>query len=299
MKPGSGSGRVLGGKPEGAASERGTGTRTGTRTGTGSCSKVFLGLLSFVLLTSVVAVGFLYQRDFSQLSRQLANQTAERSQLLLRQQNLTNQRDRLDARLKAAELDLDRMRSGSVFCPAGWRRFGCSCYLLSSSMSSWEGSRAQCLLTGADLVTISSQEEMEFLDQLGAQLKVWIGLKEASRGSGWKWTDGSSPGVTFWTRQTSWTSRTQSCAAFNRGSRSWSEEWCSQLLRSVVCSSSSSGFLHVLSASLKNQNHAPSGHFTHKHLFLFGHHRRKKRFVQKMHGENSGRTLNESLLGVF
>uniref|UniRef100_A0A3P9N7I0 C-type lectin domain-containing protein n=1 Tax=Poecilia reticulata TaxID=8081 RepID=A0A3P9N7I0_POERE len=60
-----------------------------------------------------------------------------------------------------------------VFCPAGWRRFGCSCYLLSSSMSSWEGSRAQCLLTGADLVTISSQEEM-----LGAQLKVWIGLKE-------------------------------------------------------------------------------------------------------------------------
>uniref|UniRef100_A0A3P9N7J7 C-type lectin domain-containing protein n=1 Tax=Poecilia reticulata TaxID=8081 RepID=A0A3P9N7J7_POERE len=108
-----------------------------------------------------------------------------------------------------------------VFCPAGWRRFGCSCYLLSSSMSSWEGSRAQCLLTG------------EFLDQLGAQLKVWIGLKEASRGSGWKWTDGSSPGVTFWTRQTSWTSRTQSCAAFNRGSRSWSEEWCSQLLRWV------------------------------------------------------------------
>uniref|UniRef100_A0A3P9N7L2 C-type lectin domain-containing protein n=1 Tax=Poecilia reticulata TaxID=8081 RepID=A0A3P9N7L2_POERE len=98
-----------------------------------------------------------------------------------------------------------------VFCPAGWRRFGCSCYLLSSSMSSWEGSRAQCLLTGADLVTISSQEEMEFLDQLGAQLKVWIGLKEASRGSGWKWTDGT----------------------FNRGSRSWSEEWCSQLLRWV------------------------------------------------------------------
>ncbi|XP_007578563.2 CD209 antigen-like protein E [Poecilia formosa] len=216
-----------GGKPEGTSSERGTRTRTG------SCLKVFLGLLSFLLLTSVVAVGFLYQRDFSQLSRQLANQTAKRGQLLLRQQNLTNQRDRLDARLKAAELDLDRMRSGSVFCPAGWRRFGCSCYLLSSSMNSWEGSRAQCLRTGSDLVTISSQEEMEFLDQLGAQLKFWIGLKEASRGSGWKWTDGSSPGVTFWTRQTSWTSRTQSCAAFNRGGRLWSEEWCSQLLQWV------------------------------------------------------------------
>uniref|UniRef100_A0A3B3YAL2 C-type lectin domain-containing protein n=1 Tax=Poecilia mexicana TaxID=48701 RepID=A0A3B3YAL2_9TELE len=199
------------------------------------------------------------QRDFSQLSsqlsRQLANQTAERGQLLLRQQNLTNQRDRLDARLKAAELDLDRMRSGSgegsvhswildsagshlkwvfpvsawalpVFCPAGWRRFGCSCYLLSSSMNSWEGSRAQCLRTGSDLVTISSQEEMEFLDQLGAQLKFWIGLKEASRGSGWKWTDGSSPGVTD-------PGFLCSCAAFNRGGRSWSEEWCSQLLQWV------------------------------------------------------------------
>ncbi|XP_023190451.1 CD209 antigen-like protein E isoform X1 [Xiphophorus maculatus] len=227
-----------GGKPEETASEGGT--RTGTRTG--SCFKVatlFLGLLSFLLLTSVVAVGFLYQRDFSQLSRELANQTAERSQVLLMQQNLTNQRDRLDARLKAAELDLDRTRSGSVFCPAGWRRFGCSCYLLSSSLSGWESSRAQCLLTGSDLVIINSQEEMEFLDQLGAQLKFWIGLKEASRGSGWKWTDGSSPGVTFWTRQTSWRRpiRTQSCAAFNsvsvRGGRSWSEEWCPQLLQWV------------------------------------------------------------------
>ncbi|XP_027872785.1 uncharacterized protein LOC114144304 isoform X3 [Xiphophorus couchianus] len=101
-----------GGKPEETASEGGTRTRTRT----GSCFKVatlFLGLLSFLLLTSVVAVGFLYQRDFSQLSRELANQTAERSQLLLMQHNLTNQRDQLDARLKAAELDLDRTRSGS------------------------------------------------------------------------------------------------------------------------------------------------------------------------------------------
>lgn len=48
----------------------------------------------------------------------------------------------------------------SVFCPAGWRRFGCSCYLLSSSLSGWESSRAQCLLTGSDLVIINSQEEM-------------------------------------------------------------------------------------------------------------------------------------------
>uniref|UniRef100_A0A3B3UPT8 C-type lectin domain-containing protein n=1 Tax=Poecilia latipinna TaxID=48699 RepID=A0A3B3UPT8_9TELE len=108
-----------------------------------------------------------------------------------------------------------------VFCPAGWRRFGCSCYLLSSSMNSWEASRAQCLRTGSDLVTISSQEEM-----LGAQLKFWIGLKEASRGSGWKWTDGSSPGVTD-------PGFLCSCAAFNRGGRSWSEEWCSQLLQWV------------------------------------------------------------------
>ncbi|MED6283802.1 hypothetical protein CHARACLAT_012651 [Characodon lateralis] len=72
-----------------------------------------LGLLSFLLLLSVMAVSVLYQRDFSQLSRDLANQTGERNQVLMMYQNLTNERDRLGVSLKMAEHHLDQMRTDS------------------------------------------------------------------------------------------------------------------------------------------------------------------------------------------
>uniref|UniRef100_A0A3Q2PR49 CD209 antigen-like protein E n=1 Tax=Fundulus heteroclitus TaxID=8078 RepID=A0A3Q2PR49_FUNHE len=177
-----------------------------------------LGLLSFLLLTSLVAVSVLSQitfillsfvrqdhRDFSQLSRNLSNQTAERNQLLMRHQNLTPERDQLDVRLKTAELHLDHMSRNSVACPAGWRMFGGSCYFLSSSRSIWESSRRQCFTDGADLVTISSREEMvRLLKQREAAWslnvkpqKFWIGLRQMSHISGWRWTDGSSP-ETMW-----------------------------------------------------------------------------------------------------
>lgn len=210
----------------------------GTRTGSGfKAAALGLGLLSFLLLMLVVAVSALYQRDFSQLSRELANQTAERSQLLMMHQNLTDERDRLDVRLKTAELQLDRISRDSVTCPAGWKKSGCSCYRLSSSRTTWESSRSQCLRSAADLVIINDQEEMDFLNQLGVGLKFWIGLKQAPWETAWKWTDGSSPGTTYWQRRQS-SSGTQSCAAFNsfyswNSRSSWTKEICSQRLQSV------------------------------------------------------------------
>ncbi|XP_072318876.1 asialoglycoprotein receptor 2-like [Eucyclogobius newberryi] len=80
----------------------------------------------------------------------------------------------------------------SVFtesCPAGWKRFGCRCYILSQVRDNWDRSGRGCRVMGADLAVIKSQEEMMFLNKLLGE-KVWIGL---SRSSGsWSWTDGSS-----------------------------------------------------------------------------------------------------------
>lgn len=44
-------------------------------------------------------------------------------------------------------------------CPAGWRRFMCSCYLLSSESGSWTRGGQDCTNRGAHLVIIDSTEE--------------------------------------------------------------------------------------------------------------------------------------------
>ncbi|XP_038144119.1 natural killer cells antigen CD94-like [Cyprinodon tularosa] len=152
----------------------------------------FLGLLSFLLLAVVVTVSVLYQRDFNQLSGELANQTAERNYLQMMNQNLTYEKDQLEVSLKVAELNLEQMKKESVTCPVGWRKFGCRCYLLSSWKNTWEQSKYQCSRNGADLVIIKSTEEMMFLKELGDQLKFWIGLQYTTPEKGWKWVDGSS-----------------------------------------------------------------------------------------------------------
>ncbi|XP_017297159.3 oxidized low-density lipoprotein receptor 1 [Kryptolebias marmoratus] len=157
-----------------------------------------LGLLSVILLVSVVAVAVNRDRGLDQLIRDLANRTAEWKQLLARHQNLTDERNQLNISLETAEVKLDRLRKTSVTCPDGWRIFGCSCYLLSSSRSTWDSSRTRCFGERADLVTISSREEMMFLNKLGTQLKFWIGLKNNNAGNSWAWTDGRPPGTTFW-----------------------------------------------------------------------------------------------------
>ncbi|CAB1326968.1 unnamed protein product, partial [Coregonus sp. 'balchen'] len=61
-------------------------------------------------------------------------------------------------------------------CPEGWRRFGCSCYYLSTELKSWTESRQDCLERGADLVIINSEEEQAFINGFEAVTFAWIGI---------------------------------------------------------------------------------------------------------------------------
>ncbi|XP_028259724.1 CD209 antigen-like protein E [Parambassis ranga] len=184
-----------------------------------------LALLGFLLLTAVIGLAVVYNRDFNQLSRQLANQTAERLQLLDRYRNLTDERDQLESSLTAA---------GS--CPEGWRRFSCSCYFLSETLRSWQDSRQLCQQRGAELVIINSGKEMEFLKTLAEVF--WIGLHQSSVGGSWIWPDGSSPKTTYWRPGQPYHYRTKRCAAFRaeswwRTSASWNSEDCYSYLNCV------------------------------------------------------------------
>ncbi|XP_024146010.2 C-type lectin domain family 6 member A-like [Oryzias melastigma] len=206
-------------------------------------SAVVLALLSLVLLVLVVRVSVLYDRDFNQLSRELTNQTGEKNQLQNRNQNLTEEVDRLESRINRLE--------NAWICPRGWKRFGCSCYQFSTLYTTWQSSQQNCLRNQADLVIINSREEMEFLNELGVSLKFWIGLKNSM---GWKWTIDRSPTPDFWqnghpvgtNQRYQWNQLNQNsfqdyCGAFNsfkKGSfyypiKSWTSELCSTYLQSV------------------------------------------------------------------
>ncbi|XP_060904691.1 C-type lectin lectoxin-Phi1-like isoform X3 [Labrus mixtus] len=133
-------------------------------------------------------------------------------------------------------------------CPDGWRRFSCSCYLFSTSVTTWSYSKQMCQHHGADLVIINSQREMVrisfqkcvllywtfevfiiffphlkmFLNKVRAHSKFWIGLDGTSSSySSWKWADGSSLKTTYWQdghpriSNMRYVTSNQKCAAFN------------------------------------------------------------------------------------
>ncbi|XP_030598202.1 C-type lectin domain family 10 member A-like [Archocentrus centrarchus] len=204
---------------------------------------VCLGLLCFLLLTAVIAVAVKYDTVFSELSRELANHTAEKHQLLTRNQNLTDEREQLQTSLKEAAVELSRtvnnigedpshtddlMDPSKEFVLMDGRSLAAAVWL----------QLQQCLNQGANLVIITSWKEMVFLNQLGAHLKFWIGLSKSSGGS-WTWTDGRHTGTTYWKYTLSYypSRETQECAAFNSfhaGQRdSWSGETCTQYLQWV------------------------------------------------------------------
>uniref|UniRef100_A0A3B4UNU7 C-type lectin domain-containing protein n=1 Tax=Seriola dumerili TaxID=41447 RepID=A0A3B4UNU7_SERDU len=84
-------------------------------------------------------------------------------------------------------------------CPAGWRMFNGSCYLLSTQSGSWEKGREDCRARGADLVVIDSLEEQTFLDEFAAVEEFWwIGLTDRDKEGTWKWIDGTPLTQSYW-----------------------------------------------------------------------------------------------------
>ena len=75
-------------------------------------------------------------------------------------------------------------------CPHGWTRFDNYCYLVSSSIKTWDQAQAYCKSLGAGLVKINSAEENEFVLNLATKKapslkQFWIGLKWYSHDFYW------------------------------------------------------------------------------------------------------------------
>uniref|UniRef100_A0A8D3EDC7 C-type lectin domain-containing protein n=1 Tax=Scophthalmus maximus TaxID=52904 RepID=A0A8D3EDC7_SCOMX len=82
------------------------------------------------------------------------------------------------------------LRTRLKTCPDGWKRFECTCYLVSVETASWERGWQDCTSRGADLVIVDRAEEQTFLTKI-AKKDTWIGLMDRDQEGSWKWSDGT------------------------------------------------------------------------------------------------------------
>ena len=74
-------------------------------------------------------------------------------------------------------------------CPANFVVHGNSCYYTgSTSASTWQNSRSECQIMGADLVVIKSPVENQFVSSLTSGGTSWIGLRRKADNS-FYWLD--------------------------------------------------------------------------------------------------------------
>ncbi|XP_041857229.1 CD209 antigen-like protein D isoform X2 [Melanotaenia boesemani] len=171
-----------------------------------------LGLLSVCLLAGLIVLGVHYHilgeraADLFAIQDQL-NLFAIQDHLSERLQaskdnlsSLTEERNQLKANLSQLTEEMNKLKHLSKqnkTCPAGWRMFSYSCYLLSTTSGSWYKGREACRSQGADLVVIDSDEKQTFFSTF-TKKPTWIGLNDMETERTWRWVDGSPLNLTFW-----------------------------------------------------------------------------------------------------
>ncbi|XP_033992134.1 CD209 antigen-like protein E isoform X1 [Trematomus bernacchii] len=179
-----------------------------------------LGLLSVFLLAGLIGLAVHYHNsvggaaaDLSAVKANLTSVTEEKDNLTERLQARDQLINQLKANLTESLQDRDEeishmhdylnqcyrevdrlhcLNNNAKTCPEGWRKFGCSCYLLSTEKAYWEQSRDNCTAGGAHLVIIHSYEEQESISSMIKE-PTWIGMSYSDREEEgiWKWVDGS------------------------------------------------------------------------------------------------------------
>uniref|UniRef100_A0A7N8X6W8 C-type lectin domain-containing protein n=1 Tax=Mastacembelus armatus TaxID=205130 RepID=A0A7N8X6W8_9TELE len=156
--------------------------RSRFRVWTGALGVLYLLILAAIIIRLTLENNNL-SSSYSILEKKTADMAANNSQL---QEEVKKLKDKIEG----------------TWCPEGWTRFGCSCYFKSSEEKTWPNSWSDCRDKGADLVTINSKEEQEFVTKLNVTGQFWIGLRtlysQQTSTWDWKWMDKSQLREMFW-----------------------------------------------------------------------------------------------------
>ncbi|XP_037330821.1 C-type lectin BpLec-like [Pungitius pungitius] len=88
-------------------------------------------------------------------------------------------------------------------CPTFWFTFNGRCYKYFATRMNWADAELYCLSLGTNLVSIHSEEEQSFVEELiknfdPAEGNTWLGLSDNHKEGAWMWTDGSKVEFTYW-----------------------------------------------------------------------------------------------------
>ncbi|CAL8324012.1 unnamed protein product [Gadus morhua 'NCC'] len=88
-------------------------------------------------------------------------------------------------------------------CPSFWYEFDTDCYKYVASHLTWADAELYCLSLGANLVSIHSSNEMNFITALienfdPTKAAHWIGFSDVHKQGSWMWSDGSPRDFARW-----------------------------------------------------------------------------------------------------
>ncbi|XP_049890227.1 lactose-binding lectin l-2-like [Epinephelus moara] len=128
-------------------------------------------------------------------------------------------------------------------CPMFWFNFNSRCYKYVATRMTWADAELHCVSEGANLVSIHSLNEHNFVKSLvknfdPAEGWTWIGLSDVHKEGSWMWSDGSAVKFVFWaTGQPDNAGGRENCGHLNLGTElKWNDHQCSQTF-TFVCAS--------------------------------------------------------------
>ncbi|XP_014898362.1 ladderlectin-like [Poecilia latipinna] len=136
--------------------------------------------------------------------------------------------------------DRQEMKLQRGGCPPFWFGFNGRCYKYIATLMTWADAEQHCVNQGANLVSIHSLAEDNFVKMLirnfdHAEGANWIGLSDAQKDGTYFWSDGSRFNFKLWNAgEPNNSGGSEPCVLTNWGSaKRWNDKVCTDKFSSV------------------------------------------------------------------
>ncbi|XP_033972912.1 lactose-binding lectin l-2-like [Trematomus bernacchii] len=125
-------------------------------------------------------------------------------------------------------------------CPMFWYSFNNRCYKYIATHFTWADAEFHCVSEGANLVSIHSQGEDNFVKSLIKNYNpsggwTWIGLSDTQKEGSWMWSDGCAAKFFSWSSgEPNNYQGIEDCGHFNY--HKWNDFPCSKTISSICAS---------------------------------------------------------------